>query len=62
MDTLIDVWTRANKLVVDYPLISTLATILLSFLSLFFRRVREAAKRWFEIPGAGSRIGGIVRL
>jgi hypothetical protein len=48
MDALIEAWHRANKLVVEYPLIPILATLLLSGLSLFFRRVRETAKLWVE--------------
>jgi len=48
MDALIEAWNRANKLVVDYPLISTAATLLLGSLSLFFCRAREAAKRYVQ--------------
>jgi hypothetical protein len=42
---LIDAWTRANKLVVEYPLITGLVGTLLSLLSLLFHRVREVVTR-----------------
>jgi hypothetical protein len=49
MDTLIDAWIRANKLIVDYPLIALLVTALLSSLSFLFPRVREGAKRFIGL-------------
>jgi hypothetical protein len=49
MDALIEVWNSANKLLVDYPLIPILATILISGLSLFLPRVRETAKRYVQL-------------
>ncbi len=55
MDTLIETWNRANRIVADYPLISFLATALLSSLSLLFHRVREAAKRLIGVAWGGLK-------
>ena len=55
MDTLIETWNRANRIVADYPLISFLATALLSSLSLLFRRVRETAKRLIGVAWGGLK-------